>query len=162
MLRSQSNHLIDSCLDHFDRVPDHFILGVLWYLNKYDLTNTMNACRRFKYIGYARRSYLCLYVNAISTSKFRVDPKLWKFLNLQGRPISESALHTIIDRKIRILRLFSSSVYCLKRYISSSRFHSKSRVPYSKSLFIHSKSLFKSLFIPYQKSLFIQNLEFLG
>ena len=99
-------------LDHFDRVPDHFILGVLWYLNKYDLTNTMNACRRFKYIGYARRSYL--YVNAISTSKFRVDPKLWKFLNLQGRPISESALHTIIDRKIRILRLFSSSVYCLK------------------------------------------------
>lgn len=76
--------------NHFDRVPDHFILGVLWYLNKYDLTNTMNACRRFKYIG--------------------VDPKLWKFLNLQGRPISESALHTIIDRKIRILRLFSSSI----------------------------------------------------
>ncbi|VDM46802.1 unnamed protein product [Toxocara canis] len=78
--------------DYFKKfaIPAEVILSVFRYLNKRDLVMVILTCRRFRDIGY--------------------NSSLWEYMDLGGRSMTESEVHSLMDRGIRILRLASTKV----------------------------------------------------
>uniref|UniRef100_A0A914C0X0 F-box domain-containing protein n=1 Tax=Acrobeloides nanus TaxID=290746 RepID=A0A914C0X0_9BILA len=83
----------DSDEDYFAkyRVPDHVLLLIFSHLNKKDLVSVVRTCKRFLNIAYNNKSF-------------------WSFLNLENKHISEHSLHSLLDRKIEILRLTGATL----------------------------------------------------
>jgi len=80
--------------DYLSKVmPDNVLHHIFSYMNKRDLSSLMRTCRRFQAIG--------------------TDSVFWKFLNLANKTLTEQALHSIIDRQTKILRLYSATIESL-------------------------------------------------
>ncbi|CAK5084019.1 unnamed protein product [Meloidogyne enterolobii] len=86
-------------VDYFSKLPDFLLLQIFKHLNKHDLVRIMRTCRVFSQLG--------------------KNPHFWKFMNLSKRLIDELSLHSLLDRKMEILRLTEAELTESPQFISS-------------------------------------------
>ncbi|KAF7635176.1 F-box domain-containing protein [Meloidogyne graminicola] len=72
-------------IDYLSKLPDFLLLQIFKHLNKNDLVRIMRTCRYFSHLG--------------------MNSMFWQFMNLGKRLIDEFSLHSLLDRKMEILRL---------------------------------------------------------
>uniref|UniRef100_A0A915LHN0 F-box domain-containing protein n=1 Tax=Meloidogyne javanica TaxID=6303 RepID=A0A915LHN0_MELJA len=86
-------------VDYFSKLPDFLLLQIFKHLNKHDLVRIMRTCRVFSQLG--------------------KNPHFWKFMNLSKRLIDELSLHSLLDRKMEILRLTEAELTESPQFVSS-------------------------------------------
>ncbi|KAL7072886.1 hypothetical protein ACQ4LE_008057 [Meloidogyne hapla] len=86
-------------VDYLSKLPDFLLLQIFKHLNKHDLVRIMRTCRVFSQLG--------------------KNPIFWQFMNLSKRPIDELSLHSLLDRKMEILRLAEAELIESPQFISS-------------------------------------------
>uniref|UniRef100_F1KZ36 S-phase kinase-associated protein 2 n=2 Tax=Ascaris suum TaxID=6253 RepID=F1KZ36_ASCSU len=82
----------EDTIDYFKKfaIPTEVILTIFNYLNKKDLMMAILTCRHFRDVGY--------------------NPSLWEYMDLGERCITETEVHSLMNRGIRILRLTHAKI----------------------------------------------------
>ncbi|VDK21864.1 unnamed protein product, partial [Anisakis simplex] len=76
--------------DYFETLPVDIILMIFSYLNKTDLVMAAMCCRRFRDIGY--------------------NQSLWEFMDLGQKFVTDTEIHSLMDRGVRYLRLTYTTI----------------------------------------------------
>ncbi|VDD96424.1 unnamed protein product [Enterobius vermicularis] len=83
----------DTAVDYFDKmeIPSEIIITIFKYLNKKDLMCAIMTCKRFYNAG--------------------SDSSLWETADVSERILSENAVHALLARGVKVLKLTGSTVH---------------------------------------------------